>query len=89
MPYTFTLDCGQLNPPTNGTVITPDGTLEGRIAIYEYNDGFMRYGDSQRTCQVGGWSGVAPTCIQQGEFYLITFVTCIFIGYISFEALKS
>jgi formylglycine-generating enzyme required for sulfatase activity len=58
------LNCGGLEPPTNGTVTLPDGTFVGATANYACNDGYALSGTATRTCNdTRAWSGSAPTCV--------------------------
>ena len=56
------IDCGILDPPTNGAVqIT--GTAFGDKAVYSCNSGYFLRGQNNRECQSGGeWSGEEPVC---------------------------
>lgn len=60
--YTVVVDCGPLGNPPNGEVMTM-GTLEGAMAVYACNPGFLLEGEMSRTCQGDGqWSGSEPVC---------------------------
>ena len=57
------VDCGDPDPPANGTVTTPTGTEFGHPAIYACDDDFVLSSCEIRTClYTGVWSGIAPTC---------------------------
>ena len=59
------VDCGNLSDPVNGTV-TLTGTVEGSIANYTCNEGFLPDGPMVRMCGSDGmWSAEAPEC--EGE----------------------
>ena len=61
-----TVVCGDLPDPINGTVIL-NGTVEGSIANYTCDEGFLRDGPVVRMCGSDGmWSGSTPQC--EGEF---------------------
>ena len=62
------VDCGDLTPPSNGSVAFTFTTFgNGSIANYSCDTGYILYGDMNRTCQSNGtWSGSAPTC--EGRF---------------------
>ena len=58
----LTVDCGNLNDPSNGQV-TLTGTTVGSLATYQCNSGFSLVGNMERTCQDdGSWSGTDPIC---------------------------
>ena len=60
------MDCGDLPDPINGTV-TLNGTVEGSIANYTCDGGFLLDGPVVRMCGSNGmWSGSTPQC--EGEF---------------------
>ena len=57
------VDCGTLNDITNGQVSHTAGTTFGQTATYSCDTGYIRVGNSIRTCQAYGvWSGSEPTC---------------------------
>ena len=59
------IDCGDLPSPLNG-VVNLTGTVEGSIANYTCNEGFLPDGPVVRMCGSDGmWSGEAPLC--EGE----------------------
>ena len=62
------VDCGDLTPPSNGSVAFTFTTFGNEsIANYSCDTGYILYGDMNRTCQSNGtWSGSAPTC--EGRF---------------------
>ena len=62
------VDCGDLTPPSNGSVAFTFTTFGNEsIANYSCDTGYILYGDMNRTCQSNGtWSGSAPTC--RGKF---------------------
>ena len=63
------IDCGQLDPPANGTVDTSQGSLLGAVATYSCDPSFTLVGTATRQCQEDEtWSGESPTC--QGEYYI-------------------
>jgi hypothetical protein len=55
-------DCGGLAAPTNGSVSAATTTY-GATATYSCTTGYGPSGSATRTCQLGGWSGTAPTCV--------------------------
>ena len=57
-------DCGALTNITNGTVSTPQGTLEGANATYICSSGYGLNGGATRTCVNGNWSGTQPACLK-------------------------
>ena len=60
------MDCGDLLAPINGSV-TLNGTVEGSIANYTCDEGFLLDGPVVRMCGSNGmWSGSTPQC--EGEF---------------------
>lgn len=59
-------ECNDLPNPDNG-IVSYDSRLEGSIAQYSCNVGFVLEGQSTRLCQGNGtWSGEEPTC--EGEY---------------------
>ena len=61
--YFQLLDCGVLEHPCNGLVLTPDGTTLDDEATYVCHFGYELSEDVVRTCESGGhWSGEAPCC---------------------------
>ena len=57
------VECGGLDNPTNGTVMTNPGTNYTSIATYICDPGFFLEGEPTRTCLgTGTWSGSQPTC---------------------------
>ena len=57
------IDCGVLENPTNGEVIT-GGTTLGLSVTYTCNSGYELVGDATRTCESNGlWSNSEPTCL--------------------------
>ena len=54
------MDCMRLDDPMNGEVT--DNTAYGSQANYTCNAGYELVGDRYRTCQCGGWTGMAPRC---------------------------
>ena len=80
------IDCGPLDSPTNGQVVTSEGTLFERQAVYSCRLGYEVNGLITRVCQVSQeWSGVEPTCsrksivvyICSGLYYLHLVALCI------------
>lgn len=56
------VDCGTLDPPTDGTIDVPATTFES-VATYSCDTGFSLAGPSMRTCQADGtWSDDPPIC---------------------------
>lgn len=56
------IDCGELDDPANGMVMTM-GTTEGSMAVYTCETGFFLEGGMSRRCQANGaWSGNEPIC---------------------------
>lgn len=56
------VDCGALDPPTDGAVDVPATTFES-VATYSCDVGFSLAGMAMRTCQADGtWSDDAPIC---------------------------
>ncbi|XP_053406533.1 CUB and sushi domain-containing protein 1-like [Mercenaria mercenaria] len=56
-------DCGQLSAPSNGNVMTPNGTKYLSQAEYKCNYGYVLRGEVRRICNASGnWSGTTPTC---------------------------
>ena len=65
------VDCGDPGTPGNGTVMLFNDTLEGSIARYMCNFGFMLVGNQERICQSNGnWSGSLPSCMRELNCYL-------------------
>ena len=59
------MDCGDLLAPTNGSV-TLTGTVEGSVANYTCDEGFLPDESVVRMCGSNGmWSGSTPQC--EGE----------------------
>ena len=57
------VDCGALQAPPNGAVMTNPGTNYTSIATYICDPGFFLEGESTRTCPATGtWSRSQPTC---------------------------
>ena len=54
--------CLSLDPPTNGRVVQPDVIVEGSMATYFCDTGYILIGDLARECQSGVWSRSAPIC---------------------------
>ena len=60
------MDCSDLPDPINGSV-TLNSTVEGSIANYTCDEGFLLDGPVVRMCGSNGmWSGSTPQC--EGEF---------------------
>ena len=56
------VDCGNVDPPSNGNVNAPETTFQA-VATYSCVSGYSLVGDSIQTCQAnGGWSGQIPQC---------------------------
>ena len=56
------VDCGTLDPPTDGSIDLPATTFES-VASYRCDTGFTLAGPATRTCQADGtWSDDAPIC---------------------------
>ena len=56
-------DCGPLEDPCDGHVVTASGTTLNQQATYACDLGFVPDISSVRTCQADGtWSGVKPCC---------------------------
>ena len=56
------VDCGNVDPPSNGDVNAPETTFQA-VATYSCVSGYSLVGDSIQTCQAnGGWSGQIPQC---------------------------
>ena len=52
-------DCGQIQPPQNGSVIENNG----QIIKFVCDPGYELHGDAQATClQTGNWSVKVPQC---------------------------
>ena len=63
------IDCGQLDPPANGTVDTSQGSLLGAVATYSCDPSFTLVGTATRQCQEDEtWTGESPTC--EGKYYI-------------------
>lgn len=61
-PLCTSVDCGPLDPPTNGAIDLPS-TGFSAVATYSCEDGHVLEGEVTRTCQMDEtWSGAAPTC---------------------------
>ena len=59
----FTVDCGRLSDPVNGTVTTLGGTKFESLASYRCNAGYVLSYPASRTCLSSGlWSGTSPRC---------------------------
>ena len=59
----FTVDCGKLSDPVNGTVTTLGGTTFESLASYRCNEGYVLSYPASRTCLSSGlWSGTSPRC---------------------------
>ena len=57
------VDCGALQAPANGAVMTNPGTNFTSIATYICDPGFFLEGEPTRTCPAtGNWTGSQPTC---------------------------
>jgi formylglycine-generating enzyme required for sulfatase activity len=57
--------CELLTAPANGSVSTPEGTIEGASAIYNCFAGYALTGPATRICEASGaWSGSAPGCAE-------------------------
>lgn len=57
------VDCGPLENPDNGLVITVSGTTLNQVAQYSCFEGYRLSGLERRLCQENArWSGNAPTC---------------------------
>ena len=57
------VDCGALQAPANGAVMTNPGTTVGSTAAYTCDSGYLLEGEANRTClATGSWSNTAPTC---------------------------
>ena len=60
--YVTVVNCGDLEDPTNGTVVFTS-TLYKSVANYSCNTGYNLTGDNSRTClNSGEWSGSQPNC---------------------------
>ena len=57
-------DCGAPFNIANGTVSTPQGTLESANATYNCSSGYGLSGGATQTCVNGNWSGTLPTCLK-------------------------
>ena len=57
-------DCGAITNIINGTVSTPEGTLEDANATYNCSSGYVLIGVATRTCVNGNWSGTLPKCLK-------------------------
>ena len=56
------MDCGVLEPPINGRVMTL-GTTVDSVALYNCDEGYVLHGAVTRSCGAGGqWSNSEPTC---------------------------
>ena len=61
-PTCAIVDCGQLDPITNGQITQPITTY-GSSATYSCDSGYTLNGPNSRTCQADGyWSGSEPSC---------------------------
>ena len=59
----FTVDCGRLSDPVNGTVTTLGGTKFESLASYRCDEGYVLSYPASRTCLSSGlWSGTSPRC---------------------------
>ena len=65
-------DCGQLQPPQNGSV-TGAGHLYGDSIMFACNAGYELYGNDSTAClDNGNWSAQVPHCIRKCPiFYII------------------
>ena len=65
IPYCYIFkgkDCGQLQPPQNGSV-TGDGHLYGDSIKFACNAGYELYGSDSALCLTNGnWSAQVPQC---------------------------
>ena len=65
------VDCNDPGTPRNGTLMLINDTLEGSIARYTCDFGFMLVGNQERVCQSNTtWSGALPFCIRELKCYL-------------------
>ena len=56
------VDCGSVDPPSNGDINAPETTFQA-VATYSCISGYSLVGDSIQTCQANGsWSGQIPQC---------------------------
>ncbi|XP_064386419.1 uncharacterized protein LOC135334961 isoform X2 [Halichondria panicea] len=63
VPTCVAVDCGPLNPPSNGAVDTSSGTTFMMTATYTCNTGYNIVGSDTRTCgEDKTWTPDAPTC---------------------------
>ena len=61
-------DCGLLIDPANGDITYSDGTVEGSVATYSCDPGFMLEGEMTRNCGSNGeWTGPAVACVAEGD----------------------
>ena len=59
------VDCGPLEDPNNGKVMT-SGTTFGLTANYVCDPGFVLSGFAAQVCQITGeWSEENPTCMRE------------------------
>ena len=58
----YTDHCKRLTNPVNGQVQQPTTIVEGSIAVYTCNSGYILNGVSSRTCRSGLWTNSAPIC---------------------------
>ena len=67
-------DCGELSPPTHGTIQYTDETVYQSVASYSCDIGYSVEGRSTRICQAdASWSHTEPTCVIKGEFIYYSF----------------
>ena len=78
-------DCGPLTDPSNGAVAF-ESTLNGSVANYTCNVGYIASGDETRTCLIsittvsGVWSGQPPSCTCKTTFsthYVLMLPLCV------------
>lgn len=60
--YDALADCGIPDVPNNG-MVSYNSTVEGSMAVYMCDEGYILEGVIQRTCEESGqWSGNVPQC---------------------------
>lgn len=61
-------DCGDPEPPANGSVFADFGTTFGKFASYDCDKGFKIDGPKIRQCSTAGtWTEKLPACVIKGS----------------------